>query len=421
MSEGKRMFDFIRSMLFSLIGVLAISFFDPAAAAIITVTNSNDNGPGSLRQAIIDAAPGDVINFDVTGTITLTTGELLIYKNLTINGPDASVLAISGNNSSRIVRITAGNIDISNITLTNGNSNGSSGGGIWIEEMGSLTLGNSIISNNFGEIGGGINNMGILTVSNVTISGNSANVWGGGISNTGNMTIYNSTISHNTAVIGGGILSAVSIFSSGIVQAGVAVLENVTVSENSASDMGGGIASSGTNVGGSITLTSLTASNCTLNNNSALTAGGLFNQFGTATLRNTIIANSLLGGGCDGTITSSGHNLDSGNTCGFASAGDLINTDPLLGPLQDNGGPTFTHALLEGSPATDAGVNGGVPATDQRGYPRIWNGTVDIGAYEYGQRLLSVPSLNMWGMIALALLAGIGAVCYLRVQRKPVI
>ena len=92
MSEGKRMFDFIRIMLFSLAGVLAISFFDPAAAAIITVTNSNDNGPGSLRQAIIDAAPGDTINFDVTGTISLTTGELLINKSLTIIGPAVSWL-----------------------------------------------------------------------------------------------------------------------------------------------------------------------------------------------------------------------------------------------------------------------------------------------------------------------------------------
>jgi hypothetical protein len=340
---------------------------------------------------------------------------------LTINGPGASILAINGKSSGRVVRITASSVEISDLTITNGNSYGSSGGGILIEEMGSLTLADSIINNNSGGIGGGINNVGVLSMSNVTISGNTASVWGGGISNTGNMTIYNSTVSHNTAVIGGGILNTVSIFSSGIVQAGTAVLENVTVSGNSASDMGGGIASSGTNVGGSITLTSLTVSNCTLTNNAALTAGGLFNQFGTATLRNTIIANSLLGGGCDGTITSSGHNLDSGNTCGFASTGDLVNTDPLLGPLEDNGGPTFTHALLEGSPAINAGDSVGVSTDDQRGYPRIWNGTVDIGAYEYGQRLASVPSLNMWGMIVLALLAGIGAVCYLRVQRKPVI
>jgi hypothetical protein len=319
-------------------------------------------------------------------------------------------LVISGNNASRVLRITASSIDISNVTITNGNSYGSSGGGIRIEELGSLTLANSIVSNNSGGIGGGINNIGVLTVSNVTISGNSADVWGGGISNTGNMTIYNSTVSHNTAVIGGGILNAVFIFSSGIVQAGTAILENVTVSGNSASDMGGGIASSGTNVGGSMTLTSLTISNCSLNNNSASAGGSLFNQFGTATLRNTIIVNSSLGGGCDGTIISSGHNLESGNTCGLTGAGDLTNTNPLLGPLQDNGGPTFTHALLEGSPAIDAGINGGVLSTDQRGYPRIWNGTVDIGAYEYGQRPVSVPTMTAWGLIIFMVLAGIGTV-----------
>jgi hypothetical protein len=421
MSEVKRMFDYIRIMLFSLAGVLAISFFDPAAAAIITVTNSNDNGPGSLRQAIIDAAPGDTINFGITGTITLTTGELLIYKNLTINGTDASDLAISGNNSSRIVRITADSVNISNVTITNGNSYGSPGGGIWIEEMSSLTLADSIISNNSGEIGGGIYNKGVLTVLNVTISGNTASLWGGGISNTGDITIVNSTVSYNTAESGGGILNAVYLSGSGIITSGNATVSNVTISGNIASAHGGGITSSGTNVGGRLTLTSLALNNCTLNNNSAATGGGLFNQFGTATLENTVIAHSSSGGNCNGTIISMGHNLDSGNACGFASGGDLINTDPLLGPLQNNGGPTFTHALFEGSPAIDAGDNGGIPATDQRGYPRIWNGTVDIGAYEYGQSLVSVPSLNMWGVIILALLAGIGAVCYLRVQRNPVI
>ena len=77
-----------------------------------------------------------------------------------------------------------------------------------------------------------------------------------------------------------------------------------------------------------------------------------------------------------------GHNLDSENSCQFNGTGDLINTNPRLGPLQDNGGPTFTHALLQDSPAVDAGDNNGAPATDQRGVSRPQGSTVDIGAYE---------------------------------------
>ena len=87
------------------------------------------------------------------------------------------------------------------------------------------------------------------------------------------------------------------------------------------------------------------------------------------TLTNTIVANNGYSD-CSGTITSAGYNLDGGNSCGFTATGDLQNTDPLLGPLADNGGPTQTHALLIDSPAIDAGDDSACPSTDQRGFPR---------------------------------------------------
>ena len=103
----------------------------------------------------------------------------------------------------------------------------------------------------------------------------------------------------------------------------------------------------------------------------------------TFTLKNTIVANNTPGGDCGNTeVTSEGHNLDSDGTCGLSGPGDQSATDPQLGALRDNGGPTFTRALLPGSPAIDAGEDVGCPATDQRGVPRPQGPACDIGAYE---------------------------------------
>jgi hypothetical protein len=142
-----------------------------------------------------------------------------------------------------------------------------------------------------------------------------------------------------------------------------------------------------------VNLGTLTISNSTLSGNSANFGGDIQSYpASTTVLQNTIVANSLSGGNCYGTITSNGYNLSSDSSCNFNGPGDLNNTDPLLGTLGNYGGPTQTIPLLSGSPAIDAGNTSGCTdgqghllKTDQRGKPRPDkedSSGCDMGAYE---------------------------------------
>jgi hypothetical protein len=446
---------------------------DRAVPSMFTVSNLNDNGSGSLRQAILDAnsaAGNNLINFasGVSGAINLVTPlpdlssnidlegpapanvtvQCGIYGNLRIftvtNGATVTIAGLTvshdlGPNAFAGIQNQNGTLTVSNcaldtnygvgigsyagedLTVSNCTFTNKQGGGILIaapavgpggvvtvsnctlstwgpaisSQGGTLNVSRCNISNNTP----GISNSGTLDVSNSTISSNS----GGGIYNTGTATIDSCTIAGNTNMNGGG----------GISNSGTLTITNSTVTGNSALGrwewvllgysnhlpiygfapetpaVGGGIWNSGT----------LTVNNCTIAANTATqnvgndasNGGGIASTAGTVTVHNTIIAQNQSPTGPDvvGTFVSQGHNLignGSGST-GFTAPGDQVSTpsapiDPRLGPLQNNGGPTQTMALLRGSPAIDAGDNNSAPATDQRGFSRLVDPLVDIGAFD---------------------------------------
>lgn len=333
------------------------------------VTTNADSGAGSLRQVIADACDGATVTFDSTGvfatpqTITLTTGELLIDKNLTINAGTNRV-TVSGNNASRVFHVNATRtVSLIGLTVTGGSAS----------------------------TGGGALNEGTLNVVNSTFTGNTATTDGGAIHQVlapASLTLVNTTISGNNA----------NEFAGGIdVLGGSATIINSTITNNRADADAGG------NPG----------------------AGGGLRTGGTAILRNTIVAGNFIEAGASDTPSdisgpvdgSSSNNLvgvDTGITGGITNGvnGNQVGTgaspiNPQLAALTDNGGSTQTHALLGNSPALDAGSNANLPVdtfdldgdtnvaetlpVDQRGtgFPRTADSadanttqTVDIGAYE---------------------------------------
>lgn len=344
----------------------------------ISVTSGADSGPDTLRQALVDICSGGVIALQAS-PITLTSAEILIDRDVTIQGSgakkttiQAAATPIAGNN--RIFTISGGTmVTLTAVTLRHGNPGETEpGGAIQILPAADVTIEDSAIAaNRGGQSGGAIQlQSATLSISNSEISENisaqiGVNTFGGGIavqadSGDAVLSVNNSTISDNFSRNGGGI--------------------SVWV--------------------GSGRTVNLTLSHCTIADNAIESGGagsGLYAFVDTAgtfhvDVANCIVANGVLGGNFHAVSTGSvtidrAYTLLQDSTLPDGGIdGNIDDAEPLLGALQDNGGPTKTQAPFAGSPAVDAGdpTFTAPPDYDQRGpgFPRVLGGRLDMGAHE---------------------------------------
>jgi hypothetical protein len=465
-----RFWRIMKKFLPSLFALAACGFTIPEArAATLVVTTAADSGAGSLRATIAAASNGDTVQFAAAlngQAITLTTHELVIDKDLVIDGPGASQLTVTrsaaaGIANFRIFLITSKHtVRIQGLSITGGRPPGEQvavGGAIY-NDGATLTIAHSTISGSSAGRGGGIYNSGIngaeLTLSHSTLNGNSAIYEGGGIYNQGGrdlarseVILDGSTIRGNSAQNGAGLYNLGRFDLRAIL-----TINNSTISGNAASQNGGGIYNDGRQAP---TEAMVTLNHCTMSGNSAriggavvndgslqgdaaleifhstlsgnlgIVGGGIYNTRialpseparagggihpnigptrATTRIKNTILRTGISGRNIyndSGPFTSLGYNLSNDEASNlFTATGDQINTDPMVGPLQDNGGPTFTHGVAHGSPAIDAGDPGFVPPPDfdQRGpgFARVFGGRIDIGSFEaqpVGTKLLNVST-----------------------------
>jgi hypothetical protein len=442
---NRRLFRCWRFYLACVIAALLLNATS-ARAATITVTNGNDSGPGSLRQAVLNASSGDTINFAPSVTnVTLTSGELVIDKNLIITGPGANRLTVQVGTAinARVFNITSSTVtvSISGITISNGHAEYDSGGGIL--NAGALTLTDCTISDNFAGnfagipiVGGGgvINDNGTMTITDCTISNNQEfdGQGGGGVLNdNGTMTITGCTISNNSASQPGFAGGPLTAEGGGILNdsGGSLIITNSTISGNTCSATGveptfqivalaygGGVDNKG----------SITITNCTISGNSAVAngftsedtgyGGGISNggdlQITSSTIaHNSASGDNAFGGGIYG-ATRTGSSIIALNSAlvgpDFTGAGGLQSTgynivgnnaDAVINsqPTDQIGTPASPIDPILGPLADNGGptlthalqpgspaINRGDPAAppqDQRGYGRL--GVPDVGAFEF--------------------------------------
>jgi len=426
-----------------LVGALATA----ARGATWTVNTAADApAPGcqatgaecSIRQALARARAGDTIVIPASAShYLLSLGPLALTVPVSIVGGGAASTVIDAGGHSQVISVSAPagtTTSISALTITGGSltnaatsaggggiavdsgglaldgvsvqansvTAGEGGGGVFDNGGGALTLAGSTVGSNRvsltagGAGGGGILDLGgslVLTDSSVdgnslTLSGGSTGTEGGGgvYDAATSTTITGSTIAENTATINaaGGFDGGGGIYDGG----GPSVYLNDTLSDNSAT-----VASAGADNGGGALFHDGSAgsiSDVTIAENfTSANGGGIFNGEGAYTVKNTIVADN--GSACAGpaTIASAGFNLQGSDTCPMSMPTDITSTDPRLGPLVGNGGPTLTQALTPGSPAIDAGsctdALGNPVTTDGRGVtrPQPAAGKCDIGAYEF--------------------------------------
>jgi hypothetical protein len=376
----------------AIIPIVLVTLVLPASAlGAPAVTNTNDSGPGSLRQALADAVTGESIDIPA-GTYTLTSGQLSVNgKSLTLVGAGARSTIVTAGGASRVFLLNGNPTRLSGMTITGGRLDAAAetdechgGAGICnandLELTDVAVVGNvaNMTTNSSNAVGGaGIYNNGdTVTMTRTTVAGNRATVeisnslilaaGGGGYFNNGDGgAITNTTISGNTLTANGACTQA-----TGCRHGGGGVYNN----------------------GDTITFTNSTVADNSVGGTAPTTGGNYFNDNSPAAVfKNSIVS----GGSCDTfnapVSSSSGGNVESAATCGFTAATDKPNSDPLLAALADNGGQTDTRALSPGSPAIDAAVACPPPDTDQRGVARPVGGACDSGAFELGPSAATPP------------------------------
>jgi hypothetical protein len=410
------------------------------SAATLTVTSLADSGPGTLRDRIAAANPGDTITFGIQGDIVLAS-QLTIAKNLNVFGFGVEGLVrISGNNSTRVFNITAGNVFLNRLAIINGRVTGTNGaagqngqtvrgGGILIGDSATVIMLECVLSNNVviggaagtggtggNGFGGGVGNLGTvnfdtcLVVSNSCLGGSggafdgAGQAWGGGLHTEGTATVQGTTFYANTASGGNGGGGNGTGAGGGIYNVGTTLIRASSLLSNAA-------ASAGIDFGGAIDdFGTLTIQDSTIYGNQADYGGGITG----GNIGNTILAGNTAGVGPDGTgfIVSSDYNLiQNPSTITFSgvTSHNITGVNPLLGPPATTVGATpliIIPVLVPqaGSPVIDKGKN--INSADQRGLARPYDGTIanaaggngaDIGAIELYPGTITVVNTNNSG------------------------